>query len=225
MIVPIELDVPILDNGTTLFSNVNYNDKDLKFSYSRFRPNSDEVTFTATLRKVGVVSYRCILSASIEKRTLHCLVDQAIHGYWSHSGRYLTFTSVGTHTLSILDTETGTSRSIAGDELLSIKCFTPDDRYIISMMNTEDGKQRLFKIPLENGEPEQLTFHDGSHCIPDCSPDGKWIMYTELAHPACLFLYNTETKKSSPVFSGPRDLDNLFLSSSFSPDGEKFCYI
>ncbi len=201
-----------------------YYDRRLEFTHPCFTHNSDEVTFTTTLRKVGV-PYRSIMSASIEKNTLHLLVDQAIHGYWSHSGRYLSFTSVETNTLSILDTETGTARTIAMDELHGFKCFTPDDRYIINTMNTEDGKRRLFRIPIEGGEPEQLTFCYGSHFAPDCSPDGKWIMYTETGIPPSLYLYNTNTKISSPVFSNSRDMDNFCVSGSFSPDGSKFCYI
>ena len=254
MIVPIEIDVPIVDNDSTLFSPTNgkisYYDRALEFTFPRFTHDSNEVTFTLILRKVGkeVFRVRSILSVSIENRTLHHLVEQASHGYWSHSGRYLTFTSVDqtghgfwsrsgryitctpteSEILSILDTETDTAKNISRDELIGIKCFTPDDRYIINTMLTEDMKQRLFRIPREGGEPEQLTFHDGLHWHPECSPDGKWIMYTEVGLFYRLYLYNTETKKSSLIFPESRETPDLLgkqRCGSFSPDGSKICYL
>ncbi len=81
--------------------------------------------------------------------------------------------------------------------------------------------EKLFKIPVEGGAPEQLTFHDGKHWYPDCSPDGKYILYTDIKN-KILFVYNIFTEESSRIFP---DLKDWHLCGSLSPDGNKFCYI
>ncbi|MFC1574405.1 ATP-binding protein, partial [Candidatus Latescibacterota bacterium] len=84
-----------------------------------------------------------------------------------------------------------------------------------------DGIDKLIKIPFEGGAPEQLTFHQGDHWDPKCSPDGKWILY--IVRPdRVLWVYNNEKKESMRVFP---DLELRHWSGCFSPDGKKICYV
>ena len=70
--------------------------------------------------------------------------------------------------------------------------FTPDGEYVLVGLptglssNPEIVSQQIFGIPVEGGDPVQLTFDDGDRFsqrrwFPRVSPDGNWVMYTELA--------------------------------------------
>lgn len=130
-----------------------------------------------------------------------------------------------TRKLAVFDTVTRNKEIIAsyGAGWFGVPGFTLDDRYVIVSLVTENGDSRLFRIPRDGGEPEQLTFHDGRQCYPNCSPDGKWILYMDLGNRNYkLHVYNNETKKTLRVFP---DLKDQHWSGSFSPDGTKICYL
>jgi Tol biopolymer transport system component len=53
--------------------------------------------------------------------------------------------------------------------------WTPDGRWIIYVA-TENNKFRIFKVSVEGGEPVDLNIEG---LFPDCSPDGKKIVYSK----------------------------------------------
>lgn len=53
---------------------------------------------------------------------------------------------------------------------------TPDSRFVIYTAYTVPPKTGLFRIPLDGGEPVELTDKFGGY-MPVISPDGKWIAY------------------------------------------------
>ncbi|MBN1293129.1 MAG: response regulator [Candidatus Latescibacteria bacterium] len=235
MITPVEVDVKAVDTGNTLIALKNEITSSLNEVYwyhipqfPRFNSTSDEISFTTILGpKSPNEGHVSILSFSPENRRLRLLVYSASNGYWSHNGRYLVFNKMKPFPncveLSVLDMKTGDVKLIARDEakILGIPCFTHDDHYVISNLAPKGGPSKLFRIPVHGGEPIQLTFHDGSHWYPSCSPDGKWILYTSLQG-RFLYVYNTETKTSSRVYP---ECDNQNWFGSFSPDGSQFCYL
>jgi Tol biopolymer transport system component len=55
-------------------------------------------------------------------------------------------------------------------------CWTPDGKWIIYVAN-ENNKFQIFKAPVEGGEPVNLNIEG---LFPDCSPDGKKIVYSKI---------------------------------------------
>jgi hypothetical protein len=53
---------------------------------------------------------------------------------------------------------------------------TPDSRFVIYTAYTAPPRSGLFRIPIEGGEPVELTDKFGGY-MPVISPDGKWIAY------------------------------------------------
>ena len=231
MILPVEIIAPVIESDTLLYSpkETNLISDGILSSTLRnciqpgFTFTGEEVTFSAfsDFNIPGFFS-RYIVSASIENSTLRFLVEGS-NGFWSHNGRYLAYNERIPKQLVVLDTVTRKKEIIAGKSTgrFGVPCFTPDDRYVIVTLLTENASERLFRIPRDGGKREQLTFHDGQHWYPDCSPDGKWILYSELINQT-LYVYNNETKKTSRVFP---DLKDQHWSGSFSPDGNKICYL
>jgi len=185
VIIPVKIDELVVDTDFIPYSSSRGNavlrDKtplDLRFWFPGFTHNSKEITSTVSVRDAnGTSTY--IMSTSLENRTLRLLIESGNNGFWSHNGRYLVFNCRNTSTLSVVDTETGNINSLTSIGVHGVPCFTPDDRYVITTIPTKDGDHRLFRIPREGGKPEQLTFHDGRHWYPNCSPNGKWIVYAD----------------------------------------------
>ena len=224
IIVPVEVDVPTVDTKKVLYSSSYDTDyQDMKFVshdsfyFAAFNPNGDEIIHTLQSRYEG---NSAIMSIGLKKRNMRMLVFNGVNGRWSNNGRYLVFTDTGNNQLTVLDTETRAVKTLGVTYAPS--CFTPDDKYIITTLTIEytDTSWKLFKIPREGGEPEQLTFHKGGHFHPDCSPDGKWILYHQDRR--ALYVYNTDEKKSTRLFP---DLQVNHIFGSFSPDGSRLCYI
>jgi len=231
MILPVEIKAPAVESDTLLYhpkETIPISDEIMSstFIYCHqpgFSFTGEEVTFTASSNYAKYIFLLPqIVSASIETRTLRFLVEGS-NGFWSHNGRYLAYNVRIPKQLAVFDTVTRERVIITdyGAGRFGVPCFTPDDRYVIVTLLNETENERLFRIPRDGGKREQLTFHDGKHWYPNCSPDGKWILYTELEKNT-LYVYNTETKKTSRVFP---DLKDQHGSGSFSPDGTKFCYL
>ncbi|MFC1573806.1 ATP-binding protein [Candidatus Latescibacterota bacterium] len=231
MILPVENKALVIESDTLLYppkETIPISDGIMSITLINgiqpgFTFSGEEVTFSAVFENNTPGFFlRHIVSASIENRTLRYLVKGS-NGFWSHNGRYLAFNVGIPNQLAVLDTVTREKEIIAsyGTGRFGVPCFTPDDRYVIVTLLTEIGHERLFRIPRDGGKREQLTFHDGKHWYPNCSPDGKWILYTELEKKT-LYVFNTETKKTSRIFP---DLKDQHGSGSFSPDGNKICYL
>jgi len=182
-----------------------------------FTHNSYAVTFTNHDSVNDVYTLEVI---NLLREGYKIIGENALSGYWSHNGRYLVYRTYLTSELALYDNESGSTKIIAGgDWEYGSSCFSPDDRYVITSMIAQDNMLKLFRIPVEGGEPEQLTFHEGNHFDPDFSPDGRWILYTDYLA-LTLFALNTETWEPFPVFT---DIGNYV--GRFSPEGSKICYL
>ena len=222
IIVPVDVDVPTVDTKNILYSSSYDTDyQEMKFVthdtfyFAAFNPTGDEIIHTLKSKYEG---NSAIMSIALGKWNMRLLVFNGVNGRFSNNGRYLVFSDTKNNQLTVLDIETRAVQTLGLTYALS--CFTPDDKYIITTLICNDTSWKLFKIPREGGEPEQLTFHKGGHYQPDCSPDGKWILYHQDRR--ALYVYNTEEKKSTRLFP---DLQNNHISGSFSPDGTRLCYI
>jgi len=185
-----------------------------------FTRDSQSVTFSSIKYDHG---NKVISSINIYNFEHRILVVGYSHHRWSHDGRFLTFSNE--KEIAIYNTATKEFRILCqkGIGRIGYPDFTHDDAYLITTLqaNPPDiNSEKLFRIPLEGGDPEQLTFHKGQHWNPSCSPDGEWIVYTDIST-FCLYLYNIKTGKSSRLFP---DLSKKHNSGKFSPDGSKICF-
>jgi hypothetical protein len=162
----------------------------------------------------------------------------------SASGRYLAYNQSATSSLILV-------RDLLNGETWNVPfcnknmSFTSDDRFILY----SDGDTKLFKVPIEGGDPVQLIAFSGdtghSRLHTDLSPDGKWVVYNDYDllnrfsrtiefrpgrtrgftdKPPCrLCAFNLETGETVELFPYD-DLINPEYGR-FSPDGKKFCYI
>ncbi|MBT4484603.1 MAG: DUF1573 domain-containing protein, partial [Candidatus Latescibacteria bacterium] len=207
---------------------------------TNFRGVSNYPSFTSDSKAVSFSNDNAnnnwsIGSITIETMGYSPVRANAMMGAWSHRGQYFAYRIPSTSGLILFDTVSSESRIIYSDgNTYGVPCFSPDDAFVITTLEAQGSSRRLFKIPVEGGEPEKLTFHgELQDWFPDYSPDGKWILYTHLdidlynnpnlqGHAHKLYILNTETGESEPVFP---ELESSHWNGSFSSDGSKICFL
>ncbi|MFN2305059.1 MAG: S9 family peptidase, partial [Anaerolineales bacterium] len=121
-------------------------------------------------------------------------------------------------------------RLITAEDLYEINVITacqmsPDGETIVYAVQTVDKDSEkkfchLWRIPVEGGHPQQLTFGKHNNTMPKWSPDGNWIA----------FLSNRQNEKQSQVFLLPigggeaqpvTDLKGDIGDYAWSPDSTK----
>ncbi|MFC1552547.1 FlgD immunoglobulin-like domain containing protein [Candidatus Latescibacterota bacterium] len=200
---------------------------------------------------------------------VHRVIVEGTKPCWSSDGRYLCYLNFDyreyideleadhSNALTILDTVTGEkwfltdgSPHVYSPSIHSCH-FTPDDSSVIFSMDIEDNQSQFFRVPINGGEPEQISFpiHDGDGTGYqrrdfDISFDGKWIIYTDInenklfeysgstggraystsrqTYHLCAF--NIASGETYKLFPEPQDTNMYGQTPSFSADGTKFCY-
>lgn len=196
--------------------------------FPKFTSDSKKVYFT---NFIGA-NEGSIESIDIETREKEVVLENAGHGYWSNNSRYLVHVKLEyPQKVAVYDKETEDVWDLA-DETSNTwvhSCFSPDDSHIITTLG-DPGKRYLYKIPLEGGEPEQLTFEKGEDWYPRYTPDGKWILYKHFLK--TFFrnnlmeerIYNTETGETRCLFPELPRASLWDFGAMLSPDGSKICY-
>jgi Tol biopolymer transport system component len=181
-----------------------------------------------------------IKAVNVETKAVRTVRDEAFCPRFSRDGRYFVYGNYDHRaftdpanaehhlTIAIFDTVTEETRYIAeGLGVSSNFSFSGDGKYIAFNDNT--GK--IFTISFDGSQVEQISLPEYSGLnpsgLPECSPDGRWIMYTVLLsnnpQRMQLFAYNTETKETKSVF--PTGTVMSFWGV-WHPDGKKFdCFL
>jgi len=95
--------------------------------------------------------------------------------------------------------------------------WSPDLRSLVYSMAGSLWKQTLDSIIAE-----QLTTGPGYDYQPDCSPDGRWVVYSSYNKDAIeLWVLNLETKQSRQLTSGGA----VNVEPRFSPDGKRIAFV
>jgi TolB protein len=95
--------------------------------------------------------------------------------------------------------------------------WLPDSRTLVYSMAGSLWKQKL-----DSFEAEQLTAGPGYDYQPDCSSDGRWIIYSSYANDAIeLWALNLETRQSWQLTSGGA----VNVEPRFSPDGKRIAFV
>jgi len=99
----------------------------------------------------------------------------------------------------------------------SSAAWTPDSRALIYSMAGS-----LWRQGLDSNSAEQLTAGPGYDYQPDCSPDGKWVVYSSYAKDAIeLWVLNLQTKDMRQLTSGGA----VNVEPRFSPDGKRIAFV
>jgi Tol biopolymer transport system component len=95
--------------------------------------------------------------------------------------------------------------------------WSPDSGSLLYSMAGSLWKQNLNSIIAE-----QLTAGPGYDYQPDCSPDGRWVVYSSYNKDAIeLWALNLETKKPQQLTSGGA----VNVEPRFSPDGKRIAFV
>ena len=228
-----------------------------------FTPDSKEVTFkkdvydeskgsTVSIKGISTPGEYVVLSnpvpniesVNISTQEHHVVAEEGYGCTWSHSGRYLCYLNWALDTGPdaakfglpvILDKQTGEKHFLPVDnqKRYGVPSFSPDDKYISIPVRDKTGPIELYRIPLDGGQPEQLTVYNETDThgkfrnFPEYSPDGNWILYTDFTWSGNkpdkrLFVYNMKTRNIYEVF------EKAYYPNSYgrwSPDGTKICYL
>jgi Tol biopolymer transport system component len=142
---------------------------------------------------------------------------------------YAWFNAEGFYELRIVGTDSGNSRTIFRNEEAGFvqPCgWTPDDRYVLTLLFRKDNISQIALIPAEGGAPKVLR--SLMWVYPkrmDLSPDGKYIVYDSFAKDNAgdrtLFVLSIDGKGESKLIDTPGD----YLFPLWTPDGKRVVYI
>jgi len=95
--------------------------------------------------------------------------------------------------------------------------WSPDSRSVVYSMAGS-----LWRQNLDSTIAEQLTAGPGYDYQPDCSADGRWVVYSSYYKDAIeLWVLNLETKQSRQLTSGGA----VNVEPRFSPDGKRIAFV
>lgn len=95
--------------------------------------------------------------------------------------------------------------------------WTPDSKALVYSMSGT-----LWRQPLNSTVAEQLTAGPGYDYQPDCSPDGRWIVYVTYLHDALeLWALDVPTRQAHQLTSGGA----VNVEPRFSPDGTHLAFV
>ena len=99
----------------------------------------------------------------------------------------------------------------------SAAAWSPDSKSLIYSMGGS-----LWRQNLDSSEAEQLTSGAGYDYQPDCSPNGRWIIYSSYVNDAMeLWVLDLREKQAHQLTSGGA----VNLEPRFSPDGKRVAFV
>jgi TolB protein len=95
--------------------------------------------------------------------------------------------------------------------------WTSDSRSLVYSMSGT-----LWRQAVDSGKAEQLTAGPGYDYQPDCSPDGRWVVYVNYRSDALeLWVFDLEKRQPHELTSGGA----VNIEPRFSPDGKHLAFV
>src|SRR5690606_15467363 len=70
----------------------------------------------------------------------------------------------------------GARQITSGDQIIETVRVSPDRQWLLYDSNIR-GNVDIFRMPIEGGEPEQLTYHPANDFAPAVSHDARWLAF------------------------------------------------
>ena len=140
-------------------------------------------------------------------------------GVRSSDGRSLAFAvrQKGRNVLHVASFDGTAARSLAlALDLRSSPSWSLDGQWIAVAADTEEGS-RIFKVPLESGEPVRLT--DALSFNPVWSPDGQRIVYYDASGGSAIFPLRSVSPNKTPIPMPDISYRGEYEGYRFLPDG------
>ncbi len=135
----------------------------------------------------------------------------------------------------VFDMASGERRALTEPGVLryGAPAFNHDGTAIYVTAREKNGPVNLYSIPVTGGDPLCLTEYNADdgygkyRNYPECSPDGRWILYTDQTPTKTepnqrLFLYEISTGEVTPFFTEPEYSRSY---GTWSPTGDRICYV
>jgi serine/threonine protein kinase len=146
----------------------------------------------------------------------------------SPDGRYIVYnsrrTEDGTTNIWRMNSDGSDSRQLTYGSFDHEPGCTPDSKWVIYISRDDGGKLSVWKVPIEGGNPVQITAADSANPSPAISADGKFLAYyyrgqaTERKSVHVVSLENGRLVKTLDV---PRTAYLL----QWAPDGRSLTYV
>ena len=120
----------------------------------------------------------------------------------------------------IMDADGNNKKQLTADAGVNLhQRATSDGRHIVFASNRA-GVFNIWRINIDGSDPVQLTRGSGEK-FPDCSPDGKWVVYNSVASDQNLYaIWKVSIEGGEPV----RLTDANTEHPAVSPDGKRIAY-
>lgn len=203
-------------------------------AFKDLRPNLEDLAISPSGQRLVVAARGFVATVPASKGDVHFLDEkQGLHRRsprWSPDAKTIAYVTdaAGHDELALFDTVAGTEKRLALPEALanySLGEFSPDSKRIAFT----DNHNNLWTIELATGKctkVDHALYTDPQLAMaPRWSPDSKWVAYARdlPSHLEAIFLYNTETGKSTQITDGlanakspifDRDGKNLYFFAS-----------
>lgn len=104
-------------------------------------------------------------------------VESATVPDWSPDGKYLAYAACDGHCIVIRSTDTGQARRLRSMWYARLPRWSPDGRSLIVVGRDMKGRNGIFQVDAQTGQPTPIVLGVNSSASPQWSVDGKRIYY------------------------------------------------
>ncbi|MFC1512385.1 FlgD immunoglobulin-like domain containing protein, partial [Candidatus Latescibacterota bacterium] len=217
------------------YENTDHKSDYINYKTVWFTPDGTELTFSAT--KLDELGRDYIVSMDLDTEEIREITPGQFP-VWSPSGRYLAYSMKTLYdnliTLMVYDAETETTTTLVeipdeNDNNITRPSFLPYESAVIFPLQS-DGQERLYRIPLTGGTPEEIKVVDEGGNQYDCKyvdvhPDGKHMVVTGNIPGSKKILLWVDIDTGTSIPLTPQDENYSVKYATISPDGMRVCYI